>query len=1051
MRALALLLAFAGFLLPAFGAKRITVTELEQTIASSHSLPDAEVAKKLSDLELTERLSGARLDRLKGNLPGEKTRQALLILADSSVFLRPPADEASNQPAPDVATQRKILALTVNYISRTIHQLPNLFATRATTNFEDAPITSQGSIRATAYQPIHQVSQTRDTVSFRDGREVVEKSKLDARMRTLTTSGVFGQILGTVLVDSARSKLAWSHWEKGASGRLAVFSYAVPKEKSHYTISYDSLPTERESTNPCSPVPQTYSEVVGYHGEMAVDPESGTIKRLMLIADVKSDEFTEKSGIEVEYGQVILGGKPYFLPVRSVSSSRSHFLRVANGDCQRLEIALGLKNSLNDVVFENYHVFRSDVTVLTESEAAKLEGQPVPAPNEAGSAHVDGEAASTARDGSAESQPPESRPPDSRSSDSRSAGSPQNAEAASEGALSPSKTSNGADFSAPGKNSGLAPSPEPPATSVNPEDLAAQEALLREMPVYRANAQDVVVDVVVTKGNGDPVRGLTKQDFTVTEDGKRQAIDFLEEHSADDSVRAEPQALPRSAPGTYTNAPLAPVGDSINVLLLDTLNTPQQDQAYVHHEISEFLKKMQPGTRIAIFALGSKLRYVQGFTTDSAVLLAALNDKQKGAASVKQSRDRGDAADEAADLERLTMMQSMGVGYLRDALADQSSFDLGTRVSMTLEALDHLALYLAGIPGRKNLIWFSSSFPVVIFPSVAQRERIENAPNMRGYLKQVKKTANMFTVSQISIYPVGAQGMMVEHAGEADSAASGATEVNGHFGNVADGPKSNGTMTPLIGGAADRANTMAAMQQLASSTGGKAYVNTNDLNGALTRAIKDGAHYYTLSYSPTNGKMDGTYRDIEINLTRGHYTLAYRRGYNADTSSSLEATAGTDPLAPVMKLGMPSTTGLFYGVRVAPMTKQPQPNTDRAGQNSNLSGAMVRYKVDFFVRLADVAFEPGPKGEHNGRIEVGLMAYDHDGNAVNWERVTQAMNLQPAAYDSMQKSGIPVHMEIDLPEENTELVTGVYDWGNGKTGSLEIPLSGRPANAKPAH
>ena len=483
------------------------------------------------------------------------------------------------------------------------------------------------------------------------------------------------------------------------------------------------------------------------------------------------------------------------------------------------------------------------------------------------------------------------------------------------------------------------------------------------------------------------------------------------------------------------------------MLLLDTLNTPQQDQAYIHSELREFLKKMQPGTRIAIFALGSKLRYVQGFTTDTAVLLAALNDKRRGAAPVKQSRDSGDAADNAADMERLTMMQSTGVGYLRDALADQSSFDLETRASMTFEALDHIALYLAGIPGRKNLIWFSSSFPVVLFPSVAQRASIEKSPNMHGYVNQVKKTADMFTASQISIYPVGAQGVMVEHTGEANSAGPGATEVNGHFGNLADGPMSNGTMTPLMGGAADRGNTMTAMQQLAASTGGKAYFNTNDLNGALTRAIDDGSHYYTLSYSPSNAKMDGTYRNIEIHLAKGHYALAYRHGYNADAGSPLEPTAGTDPMAPVMKLGLPSATGLLYGVHVAPMTPQPLPDAARAGQNAKLSGATVRYSVDFFIRLADVALQIDSKGEHDGKIEVGLMAYDRDGNPVNWDRVTLGINLRPAEFEAMQKSGIPVHMQLDLPDENVNLVTGVYDWGNGKTGSLEIPI--QPARVAP--
>jgi len=66
------------------------------------------------------------------------------------------------------------------------------------------------------------------------------------------------------------------------------------------------------------------------------------------------------------------------------------------------------------------------------------------------------------------------------------------------------------------------------------------------------------------------------------------------------------------------------------------------------------------------------------------------------------------------------------------------------------------------------------------------------------------------------------------------------------------------------------------MEQLASSTGGKAYINTNDLNAAMRHAINDGANYYTLGYSRTEKKMDGSYRQIEVKVAKGKYKLAYR-------------------------------------------------------------------------------------------------------------------------------------------------------------------------------
>jgi hypothetical protein len=97
-----------------------------------------------------------------------------------------------------------------------------------------------------------------------------ERGNFDPRVRLLTTAGVFGPILGTVVVDAARSKLVWSHWEKGQTGLQPIFSYEVPKENSHYTLTYDSISTN----DACSTTPQTFSKVVAYHGEMTVDPGS---------------------------------------------------------------------------------------------------------------------------------------------------------------------------------------------------------------------------------------------------------------------------------------------------------------------------------------------------------------------------------------------------------------------------------------------------------------------------------------------------------------------------------------------------------------------------------------------------------------------------------------------------------------------------------------------------------------------------------------------------------------------------------------------------------
>lgn len=577
--------------------------------------------------------------------------------------------------------------------------------------------------------------------------------------------------------------------------------------------------------------------------------------------------------------------------------------------------------------------------------------------------------------------------------------------------------------------------------------LCAQSASSEQakVPSIKAETKAVIVDVVVTKSNGEHILGLKKQDFKLMEDGKPQTIDFFEEHTAKTLPPGALPELPPMPPNTYTNVPPAPASDSVNVLLLDSLNTLPEDQAYVHRQITDFLAKLQPGTRVAIFALGSKLRFVQGFTTDTSVLVAAIKDKRNGAMPTKEAgvRNATDNADDAADIARYRMMQYPGIDAIVRSLSEGREMNYGARASMTFEALDYLARYLAGVPGRKNLIWFSGSFPIIIFPTTAQRAVIEESSKMPSYTKQIKKTANLLTVAKVAVYPVGAEGMMVDHVMDADTPGAGGQWASGHQGSQPD------VMAAYAAGAGERADKIGAMEQLASSTGGKAYFNTNDLNDAMRRAIDDGSSYYTISYSPTNKKSDGNYRQIEVRLPGSHYKLAYRHGYNAEDAPMANAKPQVDPLQPLMKFGLPSATGLLYAVHIEPSASSPAQNSTRAGQNHDLKSPLTRYKLKFFIRWTDVAFQTTPQGRHNGRIQVALMAYDRDGKAVNWDASSEEINLKPETYAAIQKSGIPAELEIDLPNRELNLVTGVYDWGTGKVGTLDIPLHPSTAIAKP--
>src|SRR5277367_4290157 len=251
--------------------------------------------------------------------------------------------------------------------------------------------------------------------------------------------------------------------------------------------------------------------------------------------------------------------------------------------------------------------------------------------------------------------------------------------------------------------------------------LAAEVLPAQQGPpaVFQANARIVVLDVAVSGKNHRPLTGLHQQDFLLIEDGQAQTISNFEEHSGNTPASGTAVGTLEATPDVYTNTPpLAPT-DSVTVLVLDSLNTPIEDQANLRVQVTKYLKKQSSGPRrpIAIFTLTSRLIFVQGFTDDPAQLSAALNGRSH---TVQSSHLLVNSAEKAANQETVDALYEVhavdAAKAMEQFIANQGVERSTARAQLTLAALQQLARYLAGFPGRKNVIWFSGSFPVVLFP-----------------------------------------------------------------------------------------------------------------------------------------------------------------------------------------------------------------------------------------------------------------------------------------------------------------------------------------------
>jgi hypothetical protein len=377
-----LLVLTAAMATPALAAKRVSVEQLEQLLAAAHGQSDGRVARQLRDLELTERASSLRLARWEADFAGRHCREALTELADASAFLDlPPSDMLANAP-PDPNAQSEMLEKTVDYVTKTITRLPNFYATRKTERFEDIPshqtvehfnmpVSGRG-IRSGAmpsvsqgeseYEPMHLAGKSSVTVSYRDGHELRGSKMIDdinagPSLQGLTTSGEFGPILGVVLGDAIQGKLTWGYWEQGPGGVNAVFRYTVPQGQSNYMVT---LPHGK----------QAQRIFPAYHGEIAIDPANGDIRRITTVADLAPPDEKVTSAIMVEYGSILIGGTSYICPVKSVALSR---LPVATPDGGPQTSTAPMQTQLNDVAFVDYHLFRAEARVLT-GVSANYEG-----------------------------------------------------------------------------------------------------------------------------------------------------------------------------------------------------------------------------------------------------------------------------------------------------------------------------------------------------------------------------------------------------------------------------------------------------------------------------------------------------------------------------------------------------------------------------------------------------------------------------------------------------------------------------------------------------
>src|SRR5579864_2994964 len=364
--------------------------------------------------------------------------------------------------------------------------------------------------------------------------------------------------------------------------------------------------------------------------------------------------------------------------------------------------------------------------------------------------------------------------------------------------------------------------------------------------VFRTGSELVLVNVTVRDKSGKFVQGLKPEDFTILEDNKPQrAVSFDVENvdaaPALEVAQANPLPEPAAAPASRPSVAEAATQfkDRRLIILFFDLSAMEPDE--IDHAVTSAEHyvdaQMAPADLVSIVSLGSSLLVNQDFTSDHDLLKKQLLAFNAGSGQGFEEGSTGTTEGTADTGQSFTV--------------DDTEFNI-FNTDRRLEAIRSVAERLAHVQQKKSLIYFSSGM---------DRTGIENQSELRA-------ATNAAVRSNLAIYTMDMRGLQaIVAGGEAQSgslrgvsAYSGQSMINAFNSNF---------------------TTQETLVTLASDTGGRAFLDSNDFGKVFKGVQDDTSAYYLLGYHSSNPARDGHYRRITVKINLPGTRLDYRRGYYA--------------------------------------------------------------------------------------------------------------------------------------------------------------------------
>lgn len=562
--------------------------------------------------------------------------------------------------------------------------------------------------------------------------------------------------------------------------------------------------------------------------------------------------------------------------------------------------------------------------------------------------------------------------------------------------------------------------------AADPTILSAQQQQPADVPslTIRTSTRLIVVDVVVTNKSGQPVPGLKPEDFTVEENGKKQKVSvFVPPGMGDQS------ALQTSPPGVLSNHPedIARSGP-LTVLVLDAANSPFREQAYARLQMLKYvLEQGQAGHSMAVVTLTNRLRVLQQFTSDPQVLMTAIKNfkpqepiLQNGAAPIS------DIPSDAPLASSIALAQAEIAGFT----SLQTAYDIERRTLITIDALSSLARMLGGLPGRKNVVWLTANLPFDLIPedrTVSEAQMLADLPgqgsqrsvavNAAGSLaaeqrslhgQEIREAEARLASANIAIYPADLHGLV---SGQENLAAASMAHSNDIHGA--------GLANAAIAQSDSLQPSQGTMREIAAETGGKAYINQNEIKEGIALAVADDKASYAVGYYPDNKKWDGKFRKIKVKLENHDAEVRYRKGYFAFDPTLDKNWKPERDVLQALEFNASATQVLFKA-----QAKPTDPGKVR-----------VVFLVDAHTLTAE---------DSGGNKKMNVVLYATVWGSSDKSLVAQSIKVEKAfdaaTYQQILDHGMMVPLDVTVPAGGKELRLAVLDNKTGFIGTVSGPL-----------